>query len=311
MAKSTRQYVFEGMELLPAALIPFVEKRLESSLKGHWQVQVLEKLPSLRPNSDGDVGWDQAALFNAMDRFWNEAFKAVLGRAERSWVNELGDVRNKLSHNETFTYDDAERALDSMRRLMEAISAGETAEQLSKMRDTILRTKFTELQRNEERRKTQRLEISVETVAGLLPWREVVEPHQDVATGEFQQAEFAADLAKVHSGSAPAEYRDPRQFFSRTYLTEGLSALLIGAAKRLSGSGGDPVVELQTNFGGGKTHSMLALYHMAGPTPVQDLSGSGSVAREAGVQRAGGHQSCGTCRHVARAAGRPQRRGWP
>lgn len=273
MAKSTRQYVFEGMELLPAALIPFVEKRLESSLKGHWQVQVLEKLPSLRPNGNGEVGWDQAALFNAMDRFWSEAFKAVLGRAERSLVNELSDVRNKLSHNETFSYDDAERALDSMRRLMEAISAGETAEQLSKMRDTILRTKFTELQRNEERRKTQRLEISVETVAGLLPWREVVEPHQDVATGEFQQAEFAADLAKVHSGSAPAEYRDPRQFYSRTYLTEGLSALLVGAAKRLSGSGGDPVVELQTNFGGGKTHSMLALYHMAGPTPVQDLSG--------------------------------------
>ncbi|WP_142627962.1 DUF499 domain-containing protein [Rhizobium sp. P007] len=283
MAKSTRQYVFEGMELLPAALIPFVEKRLETSLKGHWQVQVLEKLPGLRPNSNGEVGWDQAALFNAMDRFWTEAFKAVLGRAERSLVNELGDVRNKLSHNETFTYDDAERALDSMRRLMEAISAGETAEQLGKMRDTILRTKFTELARNEERRKTQRLEISVETVAGLLPWREVVEPHQDVATGEFQQAEFAADLAKVHSGSAPPEYRDPRQFFSRTYLTEGLSTLLIGAAKRLSASGGDPVVELQTNFGGGKTHSMLALYHMAGPTPVQDLSGLDQLLDKLGL----------------------------
>ena len=271
------------MELLPSALIPFVEKRLETSLKGHWQIQVIEKLPSLRPNSNGEVGWDQAALFNAMDRFWSEAFKAVLGRAERSLVNELGDVRNKLSHNETFTYDDAERALDSMRRLMEAISAGETAEQLGKMRDTILRTKFTELQRNEERRKTQRLEISVETVAGLLPWREVVEPHQDVATGEFQQAEFAADLAKVHSGSAPPEYRDPRQFFSRTYLTEGLSALLVGAAKRLSGTGGDPVVELQTNFGGGKTHSMLALYHMAGPTPVQDLSGLDQLLEKQGL----------------------------
>jgi len=283
VAKSTRQYVFEGMELLPSALIPFVEKRLETSLKEHWQVQVIEKLPSLRPNSNGEVGWDQAALFNAMDRFWSEAFKAVLGRAERSLVNELGDVRNKLSHNETFTYDDAERALDSMRRLMEAISAGETAEQLGKMRDTILRTKFTELARNEERRKSQRLEISVETVAGLLPWREVVEPHQDVATGEFQQAEFAADLAKVHSGSAPPEYRDPRQFFSRTYLTEGLSALLIGAAKRLSGSGGDPVVELQTNFGGGKTHSMLALYHMAGPTPVQDLSGLDQLLDKSGL----------------------------
>ena len=130
VAKSTRQYVFEGMELLPAALIPFVEKRLESSLKGHWQVQVLEKLPSLRPNSNGEVSWDQAALLNAMDRFWNDAFKAVLGRAERSSSTSLRDVRNKLSHNENFTYDDAERALDCMRRLMEAISAGETAEQL-------------------------------------------------------------------------------------------------------------------------------------------------------------------------------------
>jgi hypothetical protein len=283
MAKSTRQYVFEGMELLPAALTPFVEKRLENSIKGHWQLEVVQRVQGLRPNSAGEVGWDQQGLLKTMMAFWKEAFATVLGHPERSYVSELLDVRNKLSHNENFTYDDAERALDSMRRLMEAISAGEAADQISKMRDTILRTKFSELARNEERRKTQRLEISVETVAGLLPWREVVEPHQDVATGEFQQAEFAADLAKVHSGSAPAEYRDPKQFYSRTYLTEGLSTLLLGAAKRLSGNGGDPVVELQTNFGGGKTHSMLALYHMAGPTPVQDLSGLDQLLEREGL----------------------------
>ena len=100
-----------------------------------------------------------------------------------------------------------------------------------------------------------------------------MEPHQDVATGEFQQAEFAADLAKVHNGSAPVEYSDPREFFSRTYLTDGLSTLLVSAAKRLTGKGGDPVVELQTNFGGGKTHSMLALYHMVGTTALNDLPG--------------------------------------
>ena len=273
MAKSTRQCVFEGMELLPQALAPFVEKRLETSLTGHWQLKVTEKLPNLKTDADGSFAWDQAALLNAMERFWSHAFKPVLGRAERSIVNELADVRNKLSHNESFTYDDAERALDSMRRLMEAISAGETAEKLGKMRDTILRTKFTELQRNEERRRSQRLDISVDTVAGILPWRDVVEPHQDVATGEFKQAEFAADLAKVHNGSAPSEYRSPREFFARTYLTEGLSSLLIGAAKRLSGDAGDPVVELQTNFGGGKTHSMLALYHMAGEARAEDLPG--------------------------------------
>jgi predicted AAA+ superfamily ATPase len=273
MAKSTRQHVFEGMELLPEGLIPFVEKRLESQIKGHWQVQVLERVRGLRPNGDGQVNWDQQGLLQVMMAFWKDAFAMVLGHPERSYVSELLDVRNKLSHNENFTYDDAERALDTMRRLLEAVSAKDVADKISTARDTILRTKYAELARNEERKKTQRSDITVETVAGLVPWREVVEPHQDVATGEFQQAEFAADLAKVHNGSAPSEYKNPTEFFARTYLTEGLSNLLIGAAKRLSSSGGDPVVELQTNFGGGKTHSMLALYHMVGGAAAQDLPG--------------------------------------
>ena len=167
MAKSTRQYVFEGMEILPPALVPFVEKRLESALTGHWQVEAAGRVHGLKLDSNGKLSWDQAALLNAMDRFWSEAFRFVLGRAERSIVNELVAVRNKLSHNETFTYDDAERALDSMRRLLEAIGAGTSAEPLTKMRDTILRTKFAELQRNEERRQTRRLvEISVDTAGG-------------------------------------------------------------------------------------------------------------------------------------------------
>lgn len=282
VAKSTRQYVFEGMELLPAALIPFVEKRLEVAFGTQWPIEVVQRVHG-SARGQGNMTWDQQSLLKVINVLWMEVFAKTLGKPERTYVNELIEVRNRLAHNDSFTYDDAERALDTMRRLMESISAGETTEQLAKMRDTILRTKFTELARNEERRKTQRLDISVETVAGLLPWREVVEPHQDVATGEFQQAEFAADLAKVHSGSAPPEYRDPRQFFSRTYLTEGLSSLLVGAAKRLSGIGGDPVVELQTNFGGGKTHSMLALYHMAGPTPVRDLSGLDQLLDKLGL----------------------------
>ena len=272
MAKSTRQHVFDGMELLPEGLIPFVEKRLESQVKGHWQAKVMERVSGLKADGAA-IAWDQQGLLKTMMSFWKEAFAMVLGHPERSHVSELLDVRNKLSHNETFSYDDAERALDTMRRLLEAVSAGEVAGKIGAARDTILRTKYAELARKEERRKTQRSDISVDMVAGLMPWRDVVEPHNDVATGEFRQAEFAADLAKVHNGSAPSEYRDPGEFFSRTYLTEGLSNLLTGAARRLSNAGGDPVVELQTNFGGGKTHSMLALYHMAGETAVEDLPG--------------------------------------
>ena len=273
MAKSTRQHVFESLELLPDGLIPFVEKRLESQVTGHWQVEVVKRVRGVRAKPNGQVNWDQQGLLQVMMAFWKDAFDKVLGHSERSYVSELLEVRNKLAHNESFTYDDAERALDTMRRLLESVSAKDVAEKISVARETILRTKYAELVRREERKRKQRSDILVDTVAGLMPWREVIEPHQDVATGEFQQAEFAADLSKVHNGSAASEYREPAEFFSRTYLTEGLSSLLVGAVKRFWGDGGDPVVELQTNFGGGKTHSMLSLYHMAGETPVENLPG--------------------------------------
>ena len=273
MAKSARQAVFEGMELLPKGLQPFVIQRLEAAMGKGWPQDVISRFPEWRAEQNGKFNLDTQKLLKILERLWNDAFRDVLDRSHRSMVNELVEVRNKLAHDGKFSYDDAERALDSMRRLLEAVSAGQSADEISKMRDTILRTKFSELVRNEERKKTQTSTITTETVSGLMPWRDVVEPHQDVATGDFQQAEFAADLAKVHNGSAPSEYRDPKEFFARTYLTDGLSALVKGAAKRLSGQSGDPVVELQTNFGGGKTHSMLALYHMAGETSASDLPG--------------------------------------
>ena len=65
-------------------------------------------------------------------------------------------------------------------------------------------------------------------------------PHPDVASGQYQQAEFAADLGQVHRGEGSEEYRDPREFFRRTYITDGLSDLLQLAIKRLSGVGGIP-----------------------------------------------------------------------
>jgi predicted AAA+ superfamily ATPase len=283
MAKSNRQYVFEGMEHMQKGLQPYVMRSLEAGLGKGWPQEVIAKFPHWRPQSNGKFSLDTQKLLQIMDRCWNEAFRSTLDKSHRSIVIELTDVRNKLAHDAKFSYDDTERALDNMRRILEAVSAGDSASEISKMRESILRTKFSEQVRSEERRQSNSTAIATETIAGLLPWREVVEPHQDVATGEFQQAEFAADLAKVHNGSAPPEYRDPQEFFGRTYLTDGLSTLVKGAAKRLSGSGGDPVVELQTNFGGGKTHSMLALYHMVGDTPAQDLHGLDQLLSSEGL----------------------------
>ncbi|EQD44776.1 AAA family ATPase, partial [mine drainage metagenome] len=75
------------------------------------------------------------------------------------------------------------------------------------------------------------------------------------------------------------------EFFRRTYLTESLKGMLVGAVRRLAGQGGDPVVQLQTNFGGGKTHSMLALYHLFSGTSPSELVGIDAVMREAGTTK--------------------------
>src|SRR5215510_6777041 len=86
----------------------------------------------------------------------------------------------------------------------------------------------------------------------LQPWREIAVPHVDVLKGTFQQAEFAADLARVHAQNATAEYQNPVLFFQRTFITEGMRLLLDSVVKRLAGSGGDPVIQLQTAFGGAR-----------------------------------------------------------
>ena len=97
----------------------------------------------------------------------------------------------------------------------------------------------------------------------LKPWREIIVPHPDVLNGTFQQSEFAADLTAVRTGKATPEYGDAKAFFERTFITEGMGRLLTQVAQRLNGKGGEPVIQLQTAFGGGKTHTLLAVYHLA------------------------------------------------
>jgi predicted AAA+ superfamily ATPase len=212
---------------------------------------------------------------------WNNIFRNTLGRSERSLVSELRDTRNEWAHKTTFSTDDAYRALDSMTRFLSAISAPEAA-MVEKQKQELLRLRFED----QARRETRRAAIAPtegQPQSGLKPWREITTPHPDVASGRYQQAEFAADLWQVYLDEGSDEYRLPTEFFQRTYLTEGLKQLLIGALLRLSGTGGDPVIELQTNFGGGKTHAMLALYHLFFGVSAKDLPGLEPIFQEAGI----------------------------
>jgi predicted AAA+ superfamily ATPase len=118
----------------------------------------------------------------------------------------------------------------------------------------------------------------------MKPWREIAVPHPDVLEGTFLQSEFAADITAVHTGKATTEYQKAEAFFQRTFITEGMGLLLTSVARRLNGQGGDPVIQLQTAFGGGKTHTMLAVYHLATrQCPLQDLLGIPDLLDHAGI----------------------------
>src|SRR3954467_4987281 len=216
-------------------------------------------------------------------------FDDAIGRVGQGYSKELREARNDWAHNKSFSDDDAYRCLDTAERLLITIGAPEAADEVKSIRLGLRR-----LTADKDDRKVLKSAAVTPESAGLRPWREVLAPHDDVATGNFQAAEFAADLYKVAATEdAGKDYAEPVQFFARTYLTEGLRDLLGRAVRRLAGDdNASPVVNLQTNFGGGKTHSMLALWHVASgtepgnyPQELQELLGDLPFDGVAGVRR--------------------------
>ena len=285
MPATNRGRVEQGLELLRQGLAPFIEREIRRALrKRQVGTDVLHTVAENPRQAKAPLAeWDAAALLRTIWDLWSPVFRFPLGPAERSLVSELRGHRNRWAHQEPFSSDEAYRAIDSAARLLTAVAAPQ-ANELDALKNEMLRLRFEEQRRNAEKQQARRPLIESEAAAGgLKPWREVIQPHPDVATGKYRQAEFAADLWQVHRDEGADEYRKPDEFFRRTYLTESLGALLVDAARRLAGTGGDPVVELQTNFGGGKTHSMLALYHLFSGADSADLAGVDSLLADAKI----------------------------
>ena len=290
MAKSNRARVEEIMSILRTALGPYVLARFKARYRGkHLQEMEYALYESNRPQHLPDAATaleklDIQSWLNLINRRWNEAFRDKLSQTERNYVSELRDARNKWAHQSPFSNDDAHRAADTATRLLEAIGADKQAAAARKHANELLRLRY-ERDAEKSRRQPAALDDAPRTTAaGIKPWRLVIRPHSDVLSGQYTQAEFAADLAQVVQGKAAMEYGDAKEFFRRTYLTQGLKDLLVTGCQRLTGRGGDPVVQLQTNFGGGKTHSMLALYHLfGGQIQLNDLPGAEDIIERIGA----------------------------
>ncbi|MDT9302491.1 MAG: Swt1 family HEPN domain-containing protein [Limnospira sp. PMC 1286.21] len=290
MAISNHERVTRALRILQEGLYPFVEREMRSHYgDNHWLTAASASLSDSYVNNrsrqpvEKILKEDLYALLMVVWEHWNDVFRQILGRSERSIVSELRDNRNQWAHQTTFSTDDAYRILDNISRLLTAISAPE-ASQVEKEKNELMRSRF-EAEARRERRKVTVTPTEGQPQTGLKPWREIVTPHPDVAGGTFQQAEFAADLWEVYLDQGSDEYRDPTEFYRRTYLTEGLKQLLSNALLRLTGQGGDPVIELQTNFGGGKTHALLSLYHLCQACHIHNLPGMEEIFQQVGISQ--------------------------
>lgn len=312
MAKSdsNRDRIGRMFELLAPALDEFITAAVEPDLDEGTEWPMLVALKDKRKK--GEVRDEYERLDPQVQlRMLTEnvphhvksgwyPFDGQLGPTQRSYASELRDARNEWAHMKSFSDDDAYRVLDTAERFLGGIGAAEQATEVKK-----LRLELRRVSADKDDRRVLRSAAVVPETEGLVPWREVLPPHDDVATGNFQASEFAADLYKVSVGSEDAggDYAEPVAFFSRTYLTEGLRDLIGRAVRRLSGDeNASPVINLQTNFGGGKTHSMLALWHLASGLPaasygqeLQELleeSGFGELPKEVNrVALVGNHVS--------------------
>lgn len=296
--------VTQGFRILLGGFTPYIARELQIEFgEDWWQKGVLDvlfddqkrNLPERGEWADLVDSIDVANALRLFDLHWNTIFRKKLSLDHRTWAKELMGTRNKLAHlgGEDFSDDDTWRALDTMARLSEQIDAEGAEEIRDILRDyrygsvrgstAVTETATTPAAENGGKaRKAGILETTPAT--GLPAWRDVIEPHPDVALGRYKNAEFAADLAQVARGEAAFEYQDPVEFFSRTYVTEGMLGLLEQAVRRVSGKDGEPVIQLKTAFGGGKTHSMLALYHLLrGQVSLDKLPSAKPVLERAGV----------------------------
>lgn len=286
----------EGLKIYRDTMRGFIARRLRVAFpSGDWfDTRVIPYLPPqqaanlerdlLRAREAGIIAKGAGGPESVLDiqhfrhviaASWDEAFLTTFkNKKVLQWIREVGDERNTWAHPPLGDLDpaDVNRVLDSCARVLEFIDQP-AAKELKGLRDgkknaqdgTVGEAGITlppVIEKHAPAKKVEPVPQKV-VVSGLRSWRDVIAPRPDVQEGRYVMSEFAAHIGDVARGKAAPEYSDPKEFFRRTYVTEGMRELLISVVRRLRGEGGDPVLDLKTAFGGGKTHTMLAAYHIA------------------------------------------------
>lgn len=256
---------WEAVHLLRNSLLSVIERELKRVYgeDGWWEKGIAPRFQKERqrqlkeafdkrrksilepPNGDEKDLIELSDLHKVIEQEWAKVFKLNWPGSPLSRLQEVVDLRNLLAHPPAggISLSDARRLMDNCRFILRDVDSG-AADEIKEIEATLERPTKD---------------------APLRPWHAVATPHEDIRQGRLDEAVFAANIWAVVEQSAPNVYLDAEEFYRKTWMTEGLAEVLKRVAAALGGrrDAGDRIISLQTTFGGGKTHTLVALWHLA------------------------------------------------
>lgn len=207
---------------------------------------------------------DYHNLASSLLCFKNE-FGSELGKDVNkliTWLQELQETRNKCQHYQELDEDDIERAFSNMKQTAKLLEMKELVTELDTIKKQVVKE---EIYTSTSQKTTVLQEPLMISDDSLLPsWFNNVIPHYDIRQGALDESVFAANLGEVALGTGREVYRNQVEFFQKTFVTAGLKSISNRVVRALNGEETENrVVSLQTGFGGGKTHTLISLYHIA------------------------------------------------
>lgn len=294
----------KGLKLYTDAMRRFIQERLIARFPNTWwkdgvmkqltdqQRANIKKNIEKTPDKPKLDVLDAPHFVRIISKQFDHAFAGCFPdfKKTQSWLLKAGSARDDWAHPRTgdMLADEVGDYLYNMGQVLSAAKLPQTAE-VDALRKEVLGLSAVPVTTVE----VATAERAVTPAgAGELPyWWQVCEPHDAFKNpANIDESLFAATLGGVHAGSARDEYLKPEIFFSHTYFTENLKLTIRDVASRLAGGDGASVTEMQTPFGGGKTHALLSLYHLIkSPAAslavpgVQEALGDVRIAPEARV----------------------------
>lgn len=234
-----------------------VERLTKEAGEEKWSQWFMESLSTQQLHN-----WQQARLngtppetlidFQHLKGFaikYKDLVKADFGRKVNNlptWLSEIADVRHKAAHFQDIDADDAQKCYLHMRDIAKVLKRDELDADLKALQET-------------------RPAVTAQDTSEPQPWFRVVQPHLDIRQGRLDESVFAANLAEVALNTGREVYKNATVFFQKTYFTAGLRNVARRVVQGLNGQeeAENRVISLQTGFGGGKTHTLISLYHIA------------------------------------------------